>query len=221
MSVNLNPRPLAVVGIHTDIGKTVVAAVLTQALRCDYWKPVQAGALDLTDSDVVHLNVRNELTVIHPEAFRLTAAASPHVAAQIDGVSIELDDLSAPRTNRPLLIETAGGVASPMTGRHVVADVVAHHGWVAVLVVRHYLGSISHALTALESLRGRGVEVIGVIVSGDSNADSEQFLIDYANIKIIARVPQLQVLSPSTVAEAAQCLRHLNINELKPWMSHD
>lgn len=216
-----NPKPLAIVGIHTDIGKTVFAAVLTQMLRCDYWKPVQAGGLDCTDSDAVRAGVSNPLSVIHPEGFRLKTAASPHVAAHIDGVSIALDDLTIPQTTRPLLIETAGGVASPMTNRHTVADVVAHHGWATVLVVRHYLGSISHTLSAIESLRGRGVNLLGLVISGDTNPESERFLTDYADIRIIARVPQLADLTPPSIAAAAQHLNEQNIVELTPWMTHD
>ena len=112
--------PIALTGIHTDIGKTVCAAVLARALQCDYWKPIQAGSLDHTDSDTVRQ--LSDTTHIHPETYRLQLAASPHTAARAEQVTIALTDLNAPATQQPLLIETAGGVCSPINDQHVVAD---------------------------------------------------------------------------------------------------
>ena len=210
--------PLALTGIHTDIGKTIVAAVLTQALGCAYWKPVQAGGLAHSDSDVVReLNAHPQCT-IHPEAFRLHTAASPHVAAQIDGVDMGLNDFTPPDSTR-LLIETAGGVMSPMTSQHTVADVVAHQGWAAALVVQHYLGSINHTLAAIESLRARGVNLIGLIVNGESNADSEQFICDYAHIRVLVRIPFLPTLNRDSISHAAHGLRAQLPPELTPWIT--
>ena len=116
--------PLALTGIHTDIGKTIVAAVLSQALGCDYWKPVQAGGLARSDSDVVRELNSHPHSTIHSEAFRLHTAASPHVAAQVDGVHMGLHDFKAP-TCTHLLIETAGGVMSPMRCVHVASTCLA------------------------------------------------------------------------------------------------
>ena len=210
--------PLALTGIHTDIGKTIVAAVLTQALGCGYWKPVQAGGLARSDSDVVRELNTNPLCMIHPEAFRLHTAASPHVAAQIDGVDMGLNDFKASTSTR-LLIETAGGVMSPMTSHHTVADVVAYQGWAAALVVQHYLGSINHTLAAIESLRARGVNLIGIIVNGESNADSEQFICDYAHIRVLARIPFLPTLNRDSISHAAHGLRAQLPPELTPWIT--
>ena len=210
--------PLALTGIHTDIGKTIVAAVLSETLGCDYWKPVQAGGLARSDSDVVRELLSNSHTTIHPEAFRLNTAASPHVAAQIDGVSMDLNDFNAP-SSTCLLIETAGGVMSPMTSQHTVADVVAHHGWATVLVVQHYLGSINHTLAAVENLRSRGVNLLGLIINGESSADSERFICDYAQVRVLARVPHLTALNRDNIALAAKDLRMQLAPELTPWIN--
>lgn len=209
--------PLALTGIHTDIGKTIVAAVLSQALGCDYWKPVQAGGLARSDSDVVRELNSHPHSTIHPEAFRLHTAASPHVAAQVDGVHMGLHDFKAP-TCTHLLIETAGGVMSPMTSQHTVADVVAHHGWATALVVQHYLGSINHTLAAIEALRARGVNLLGLIINGESSADSEQFICEYAHIGILARIPRLTVFNQDSIAETARHLRTQLTPELTPWI---
>ncbi|AXF86558.1 ATP-dependent dethiobiotin synthetase BioD 1 [Ephemeroptericola cinctiostellae] len=209
--------PLALTGIHTDIGKTIVAAVLSETLGCDYWKPVQAGGLARSDSNVVRELLSNPHTTIHPEAFRLNTAASPHVAAQIDGVSMDLNDLNAP-VSAHLLIETAGGAMSPMTTQHTVADVIAHHGWATVLVVQHYLGSISHTLAAIEALCSRGVNLLGLIINGESNSDSEQFICNYAQVRVLARIPHLAVLNRASIAHTAEHLRMQLVPELTPWI---
>lgn len=222
MPTTTPPPPLALTGIHTDIGKTVVAAVLTQALGCDYWKPVQAGGLARSDSDVVRELISNPHSTIHPEAFRLHTAASPHVAAQRDGVQIEMADFNAP-TTAPLLIETAGGVMSPMASRHTVADIIGQYNWPAVLVVQYYLGSIGHTLSAIESLRMRRVNVLGLIINGETNADSEQFICDYTQLHVLARIPHVPTLNQDSIATVAHHLRAQLTAEptsaLNPWIT--
>src|SRR4051812_17895223 len=105
---------IAVVGIHTGIGKTIASAVFCEDLKADYWKPVQAGSLEETDSDIVRKLISNQSTVIHKEAFLLTQPMSPHAAAAIDGVNIEIEKIQFPKTDNILIIETAGGLMSPL-----------------------------------------------------------------------------------------------------------
>ena len=195
--------PIALTGIHTDIGKTVCAAVLVRALQCDYWKPIQAGSLERTDSDTVH-QLSGTATQIHPEAYRLQLAASPHTAARAEQMSIQLSDLHAPISNRPLLIETAGGVCSPINNLHVVADLLAHYGWPTVLVAQHYLGSISHTLSAIDALKARGVRILGLIVNGDAHTESEQFITQYSQLPILAHIAHMDELSAHNVAQQAE-----------------
>ena len=194
--------PIALTGIHTDIGKTVCAAVLARALQCDYWKPIQAGSLDHTDSDTVRR--LSDTTHIHPETYRLQLAASPHTAARAEQVTIALTDLNAPATQQPLLIETAGGVCSPINDQHVVADLLAHYHWPTVLVTQHYLGSISHTVSAIDALKARGIRILGLIVNGDAHAESEQFITQYSQLPILAHIKPMSELSAHNVAQQAE-----------------
>ena len=193
--------PIALTGIHTDIGKTVCAAVLARALQCDYWKPIQAGSLDHTDSGSVR--ELSGTTHIHPETYRLQLAASPHTAARAEQVTIALTDLNAPATQQPLLIETAGGVCSPINDQHVVADLLAHYHWPTVLVTQHYLGSISHTVSAIDALKARGIRILGLIVNGDAHAESEQFITQYSHLPILAHITRMDELSAHNVAQQA------------------
>lgn len=193
--------PIALTGIHTDIGKTVCAAVLARTLQCDYWKPIQAGSLDHTDSDTVRQ--LSDTTHIHPETYRLQLAASPHTAARAEQVTIALTDLNAPATQQPLLIETAGGVCSPINDQHVVADLLAHYHWPTVLVTQHYLGSISHTVSAIDALTARGIRILGLIVNGDAHAESEQFITQYSHLPILAHIARMDELSAHNVAQQA------------------
>lgn len=201
--MNRTYTPITLTGIHTDIGKTVCAAVLVRALQCDYWKPIQAGSLEHTDSDTVH-QLSGTATQIHPEAYRLQLAASPHTAARAEQVNITLADLRAPTTERPLLIETAGGVCSPINDHHVVADLLAHNDWPTVLVTQHYLGSISHTISAIDALNARGVRILGLIVNGDAHAESEQFITQYSQLPILVHIAHMNELSAPNVAQQAE-----------------
>jgi dethiobiotin synthetase len=210
--------PLAITGIHTGIGKTVTAAVLTQALQCDYWKPIQAGELDNTDSMTVQRLLSQSHSRILPEAFRLKAAASPHIAAQMEGVHIDFDSLKTPNhLDAPLLIETAGGVMSPVTAHDTVADLLANHDWPTVLVVQHYLGSISHTLSAIDALKARDVAIIGLIINGETVDSSEAFITHYSSLPVLARVPSFTSLEASNVEKAAQRIKAELHPALQPW----
>lgn len=201
-----HPR-IAIVGIHTGIGKTVTSAVLTEALQADYWKPVQAGELDNSDTMKVTSCVRNSRSVIHTERYRLREPMSPHAAAAHEGIDIQLSDFVLPKTDNLLLIETAGGVMSPLTQHHTMVDFVKHLNVPVILVSAAYLGSINHTLLCLEVLEHRGVEVLGVIFSGERNEESEAFVMKYKNVKRIAHVPYLHEVNAEHVQAVAEPLR--------------
>ena len=213
----MNTRILALTGIHTDIGKTICSAVMVQALGCDYWKPIQAGGLAHSDTLRVRELITRTDVCLHPEAHQFERAASPHAAARAENTYVHLDDLSPPYTTRPLLIETAGGVCSPMTQQHTVADVLAHFAVPTLLVVRHYLGSISHTLSAIDALNTRGVHLLGLLVNGEPNSDSEQFISEYARVPILARIDELPHISRTSIHMQAQRLAHKLPPELRPW----
>lgn len=198
-------KTIAILGIHTGIGKTVVSAVLTEALQAHYWKPVQAGIED-RDMITVQSLITDGGTRVHPEAILLRTPASPHTAAAIEGVTFDFKEFSWPVTTAPLLVETAGGVLSPMTDSATMADFVTHYQLPVILVSQNYLGSINHTLTAIETLKNRNIPLLGIVMSGDTDTSSESFITSYTNIPIIARIPHITPLTAQHVKEIADGL---------------
>jgi dethiobiotin synthetase len=192
---------IVVTGTDTDIGKTVFAAGLTAALGARYWKPVQAGLADGSDAaSVVTLGVPADHVL--PEAYRLTTPCSPHLAAEIDGVTIAPDCLALPQIDGPLVVEGAGGVMVPVTRELIFADLFARWGKPVVLVARTGLGTINHSLLSIEALRSRGVPILGIAFVGDAVEDSEATIATLGKVRRLGRVPRLDPLSAATLAEA-------------------
>ncbi len=193
-----------VTGIGTDVGKTVAAAILTEALKADYWKPVQAGGLDFTDTDMVKSLVSNERSVFHPEAYRLKMAASPHKAAAAEGIEIDVHGLKLPETQNNLIVEGAGGLMVPLNKRYLVLDLVQQLGLEVILVSRNYLGSINHTLLTAEVLRYRKIPVAGIIFNGEENPTSEDFIIKYTGLRRLPSIRQEADFCQDAVAEYAK-----------------
>ncbi len=184
-------RKVFVTGIGTDVGKTVVSAILTEAWQADYWKPIQSGSLEMTDSDRVKRLISNEKTFFHPEAYRLNQPLSPHASAEIDDVKIRLSSLlkKIPETENTLLIEGAGGLMVPINYKgDTVTDFAIEAEFEIVLVVRHYLGSINHTLLSLEYLKNRGANILGIIYNGEPNQASEQVIGNQSKVPVIGRI---------------------------------
>ncbi len=192
---------IVVTGTDTDIGKTVFAAGLTAALGARYWKPVQAGLADGSDAaSVVTLGVPADRVL--PEAYRLTTPCSPHLAAEIDGVTIDPDRLALPQVDGPLVVEGAGGVMVPVTRELIFADLFARWGKPVVLVARTGLGTINHSLLSIEALRARGVPILGIAFVGDAVEDSEVTIAALGKVRRLGRLPRLDPLNAVTLAEA-------------------
>ena len=192
---------IIVTGTDTDIGKTVFAAGLTAALGARYWKPVQAGLADGSDAaSVVTLGVPADRVL--PEAYRLTTPCSPHLAAEIDGVTIEADRLALPEVDGALVVEGAGGVMVPVTRELIFADLFARWGKPVVLVARTGLGTINHSLLSIEALRSRGVPIFGIAFVGDAVEDSEATIATLGKVRRLGRLPRLDPLNATTLAEA-------------------
>ena len=192
---------IVVTGTDTDIGKTVFAAGLTAALGARYWKPVQAGLADGSDAaSVVTLGVPADHVL--PEAYRLTTPCSPHLAAEIDRVAIDLDRLALPEVGGPLIVEGAGGVMVPVTRDLIFADLFARWAKPVVLVARTGLGTINHSLLSIEALRSRGVPILGIAFVGDPVEDSEATIATLGNVRRLGRLPRLDPLNAATLAEA-------------------
>lgn len=177
-----------IAGISTEIGKTFISSILTESLQADYWKPVQSGALDFTDTDAVKSLISNTITVFHPETYRLTEPMSPHAAAAIDGVEINLSNFILPKTQNNLIVELAGGVMVPLNNRETNLDLIKKLNLPVILVSRNYLGSINHTLLSVEILKMNNIEVKGLIFNGKPNKSSEDFILNYTKLECLSRV---------------------------------
>jgi dethiobiotin synthetase len=206
-------RGLVVAGIGTGIGKTFVATILTETLGADYWKPVQAGNLDFTDTDFVKRYTSNKKTKFHPEADRLTEPMSPHAAAKIDGISIEPRQLDLPKSENRIVVEPAGGLMVPLNDKFLNIDLLHQWRLPVVLVSQNYLGSINHTLLSVEVLKHHGVQLKGIIFNGEQNLATEDFILSYTGMPCIARIKQEEEINKEVVKRYAGELR-TKLNEL-------
>lgn len=182
-------RPIFVTGIGTEIGKTYCSAILTELWEADYWKPIQAGELDQLDSDVVRNHVTNKKTVIHPERYLLSEPMSPHVAARIDGIEINLSDFDLPKTENQLVIEGAGGLMVPLNDKgDLIIDLIQHLNAEVILVSKNYLGSINHTLLSVKMLQARKIPIKGILFNGDENLETQKVIQNISQENIIGRV---------------------------------
>lgn len=195
-------RRFVIAGTDTGVGKTVFAAALAGALDAFYWKPVQAGLLDETDSQTVARLSGLAPQRILPEAWRLRTPASPHLAARIDGVEIDPARLTPPACAGPLIIETAGGVMTPLTLQTPMIDVLARWKIPVILVARTTLGTINHSLLSLEALRRRDVPLLGVAFIGEANEETQAAIAAMGGAPALGRLPFVAPLTRETLAEA-------------------
>ena len=194
-----------VTAIGTDSGKTVASAILMEALGGDYWKPIQAGLP--SDSETVKELVSNPLCKIHPEGYFLNTPASPHASAKLDGISISLVDLKPPETDRPLIIEGAGGTMVPLNDQDLVVDLIAHFKAIPVLVADLYLGSINHTLLTSQLLKSRNLEPKGIIFNGIPNPESEDIILKHTGYQVLLRIQKETEFNQQLIRDYAQKLK--------------
>ncbi len=195
---------LFVTGIGTEVGKTVISAILAEALKADYWKPVQAGDLDYSDTLKVKNLVSNSKSIFHSETHVLNHSMSPHAAAARDGVEISLNDFQIPETDNHLVIEGAGGLMVPLNRKDCIIDLIEGLGVEAVLVSRNYLGSINHTLLSIEALKSRGIVIKGIIFNDKENTETESVILDMTGLNCLGRVSMLDELSKESVVKCAE-----------------
>lgn len=200
-------KNIFVTAIGTDSGKTIISAILCEALGACYWKPVQAGFP--RDTDTVTSLVSNRSFKAFPEKYLLQTPASPHAAARIDGVEINVRDLELPG-NELTVIEGAGGCLVPLNDREFVIDIAKHLDCAIVLVSNLYLGSINHTLLTLELLKSRSLHVKGIIFNGVPNHESERIILHHAQLPCLLRMAQEPMIDKERVSHYAQEL-------LKNW----
>ena len=180
-----------ITGTDTDVGKTITAAWAVQHLQADYWKPVQSGLSDGTDSDTIKSLLDIPAARIHPGVYELTAPLSPHAAAEIDGVEIDMSRFSIPETAAPLVVEGAGGVLVPLTEKALIIDLMVQLGLPVLVVARAGLGTINHTLLTLNALRARKLEITGVVMSGPLNPGNRRAIETYGKVAVLAEIPHV------------------------------
>lgn len=193
-----------ITGIGTGIGKTITSAVLTEKLKADYWKPIQSGDLESSDSLTVKNLISNKKTVIHPECYRLTQPLSPHLSARLDGIEIDLNKIKIPLTENNLIIEGAGGLMVPLNETELIIDLIKKLGAEVILVSQNYLGSINHTLLSINLLKQYEIPVKGIIFNGDENPETERYIRQYAKINKLGNVPNLKLINKEQVAAVGE-----------------
>lgn len=195
-----------ITGIGTEVGKTMISAVVTEALQADYFKPIQAGDLDHSDTHKVKALVSNSKSVFHENAYALKTPMSPHAAAKIDKQKIDLNKISRPGTQNHLVVEGAGGLLVPLNDEDCIIDLIEKTDKI-ILVSRHYLGSINHTLLSVEALKSRGFSNIGIIFSGNEHPTTEQIILDKTKVKFIGRVEEEGGFDKSVVSKYAKVFK--------------
>ncbi len=176
-----------ITGIGTDVGKTIASAIVVEALEADYWKPIQAGDLNDSDSHKVKSLVSNDKSQFHENSYKLNTPASPHLAAALDGITIDIKKIQEPKTSNHLVIEGAGGILVPLNETECVVDLIQKE-YKVIVVSRHYLGSINHTLLTIEALKSRKIDIAGIIFSGDENKATEEIILKKTSAKFIGRI---------------------------------
>ena len=219
-----------ITGIGTDVGKTIAAAILTEALEANYWKPVQAGYAEGTDAELIRSLISNKTTIIHPETYKLKLAASPHIAAREEGIKIDLDRINndyleiinsqrsamtdealnityrSPFSFHNLIIEGAGGLMVPLNEDEFVLDLIKKLNAKVVLVSRNYLGSINHSLLTAEVCRHHNLNVLGWIFN-DHYMNYEDEIVEWTGYPKLASVPFSNKIDAAFIAEQASVVR--------------
>ena len=195
-----------VTGIGTGIGKTICSAVLVEKLKADYWKPIQSGDLEQSDSLSIKSLISNTKTVIHPEKYRLTQPLSPHLSAKLDGIEIELKQLIPPTTQNNLIIEGAGGLMVPLNEEELILDLIKNLAVEVIVVSQNYLGSINHTLLTINTLKQHHVKIKGIVFSGEENLESQRYILKYSGLHLIGRIPFLNNLSKEEISLAGEKL---------------
>jgi len=197
---------LFITGISTDVGKTIASAIIVEALQADYWKPIQAGDLEHSDTHKVQSLITNTQSQFHPNSYALQTPASPHLAAAKDGITIDLNQIKEPQTTNHLVIEGAGGILVPLNDTESVVDII-QTDYKVIVVSRHYLGSINHTLLTVEALQNRKIQVAGIIFSGEENTSSEQIILNRTGVICIGRIGEEPYFDTNVIVEYADLFR--------------
>ena len=195
-----SPSRFIVCGTDTDVGKTVISSLLVQGLQAIYWKPIQSGLEEGGDTERVYRLLKIPKERFIPERYKFKAAVSPHWAAEKENLLINPQQLQLPLIEKPLIIETAGGVMVPLTRQYLQIDQLENWMMPIILVARSGLGTLNHTLLTIEALKKREVPIMGVILNGPSHQDNPKTLEQFGGVPIIAQLPQFEDLSAEVLA---------------------
>lgn len=198
-------KKIFITGISTEVGKTVASAIIVEALQADYWKPIQAGDLDNSDSHKIERYISNTKTKIHPNSYALNTPMSPHASAEIDNITIDLAKIKEPTTDNHLVIEGAGGILVPLNDENTILDVIKPEYHV-VVVSRHYLGSINHTLLTVNLLKEKGLNV-SIIFSGKEHVTTETIIKKMTNVPVLGRIDEEPYFDQNVICEYAETFK--------------
>ena len=198
-------KQIFVTGISTEVGKTIASAIIVEALQADYWKPIQAGDLDSSDSHKITSLISNSKTVIHKNSYALTTPASPHTAAKIDKVVIDREKIVEPETANHLVIEGAGGLLVPLNDEDTILDIIMPN-YKVIVVSRHYLGSINHTLLTVGWLQHKGYDV-SILFSGNEAKSTEDIILKKTGITAIGRINEESAFDKTTIKKYADLFK--------------
>jgi dethiobiotin synthetase len=202
---------LFITGIGTDVGKTIASAIITEALEADYWKPIQAGDLNTSDSHKIESYISNEKTVIHSNSYALNTPASPHFAAELDQITIAMEHIQEPQTLNHLVVEGAGGVFVPLNATDCVIDLI-QPDYKVIVVSRHYLGSINHTLLTIEALKNRNLAIAGIVFNGDENKATESIILSKTGLQCLGRIANEPYFDKNVIREYAELFKENILN---------
>ena len=198
-------KKIFVTGISTEVGKTVASAIIVEALEADYWKPIQAGDLENSDSHKIERYISNNKTKIHENSYALNTPMSPHASAEIDNITINLKKITEPKTENHLVIEGAGGILVPLNNEHTVLDII-QPDYHVIVVSRHYLGSINHTLLTVTLLKEKGYNV-SIIFSGNKHPTTEAIIKKMTNVPVIGRIEEEPYFDQNVIREYAELFK--------------
>ena len=190
-----------ITGISTEVGKTITSAIVTEALKADYFKPVQAGDLEHTDTDKVKALISNKQSTFHPSSYALKTPMSPHAAAAIDQIEIDLEQIKIPETTNHLVVEGAGGLLVPLNEEQTIFDLI-QKDFKVIVVSRHYLGSINHTLLTVKLLQEKGFDV-SLIFSGDEHPSTESIILKMTGASFLGRINEESGFDKATIKKYA------------------
>ena len=194
------PKQFFITGTDTDVGKTIVSALLTVGFQAAYWKPIQSGLEPMTDTDYVRSITDLDASHFIPERFRLTQPLSPHASAAIDHVEIQLTDFQLPRSpHAHLIVEGAGGLLVPLNSQDLMIDLIKTLNLPVCLVARSTLGTINHTLLSLAQLRQADIPILGVILNGERNPINREAIAHYGKVRILGELDRLHPINPATL----------------------